>query len=402
MQMPRHLAHRVLRFASRIGPVEKERLLAFSDGVIAIIITIMVLELKVPHGAGWATLAKLLPVFLSYVLSFIYVGDLLEQPSSHDAHRQQGQRRRAVGQHAPAVLAVADPVRHRLDGREPLRALPVAVYGVALLMPAIAYVILQTTIIKADGPGSLLATALGSDLKGKISPVLYMAGIGAGLRRSVDLVRALCGCRADVAGAGPAHREAVAMTDSPAIEAAARGAGLAVRGGFHVGAGDGVPALADGRAARTVMLLGNVGGSIWPAFSASPSCSDGEAHPLDRWTRRVVGDARGRLGRHRSIPFEGPPYWPFQRWAQRAEAVHPSPLGLLIHPDHGLWHAYRAALVFAEAIELPPRDERPSPCATCAEQARVYRRVRWAPSPAPATTWRLRGAHRVGGRQPIA
>ena len=82
----------------------------------------------------------------------------------------------------------------------------------------------------------------------------------------------------------------------------------------------------------------------------------------------MAGLVAEQMGATALFPFEGPPYWPFQRWAQRAEAVHPSPLGLLIHPDHGLWHAYRAALVFGEMIDLPPRDERLNPCAICADK----------------------------------
>lgn len=157
------------------------------------------------------------------------------------------------------------------------------------------------------------------------------------------------------------------MTTLAAIEAAARAVGLTARGGFHVGDGDGVPAMRDARAARTVILLGHVGSSLWPAFSASPELHDGAAHPLDRWTRRVAGSVAEEVGATALFPFEGPPYWPFQRWAQRAEAVHPSPLGLLIHPEHGLWHAYRAALVLGDAIDLPARDGRASPCITCAD-----------------------------------
>ncbi len=154
------------------------------------------------------------------------------------------------------------------------------------------------------------------------------------------------------------------MTDLATIAAAAAAVGLAVRGGFAPCADDALPSLAGGRAVATVILLGNVGGSMWPAFAASPEGRTGSDR-LDRWTRRVVAELAARLGAQPLYPFGGPPYWPFQRWAQRAEAVHPSPLGLLIHPDHGLWHAYRAALLFAEAIDLPPRDERPSPCTTC-------------------------------------
>ena len=98
------------------------RLEAFSDGVIAIIITIMVLELKVPHGTDLAALRPLLPVLASYVLSFVYVAHLLEQPSPSAARVRAHQRRDHVGQHAPAVLALAHPLRHRLGGRAPRRA----------------------------------------------------------------------------------------------------------------------------------------------------------------------------------------------------------------------------------------------------------------------------------------
>jgi hypothetical protein len=145
-----------------------------------------------------------------------------------------------------------------------------------------------------------------------------------------------------------------------------------------------------------VILLGNVGGSMWPAFAASPEGQTGSDR-LDRWTRRGVAELAGRLGGQPLYPFGGPPYWPFQRWAQRAEAVHPSPLGLLIHPDHGLWHAYRAALLFAEVIDLPPRDERPSPCTTCAAGP-VSPPARSARSPAPVTT--LPDARSTSRRRP--
>ena len=105
-----------------VAAMSKGRLEAFSDGVIAIIITIMVLELKVPHGADWDALRPLLPVFLTYVLSFVFIG-IYWNNHHHMLHADRpDQRRDPVGEPAPAVLAVAGAVRHRLDGREPLRA----------------------------------------------------------------------------------------------------------------------------------------------------------------------------------------------------------------------------------------------------------------------------------------
>ena len=132
----------------------KTRLEAFSDGVIAIIITIMVLELKVARTAhDWQALRPLLPVFLTYVLSFVYLG-IYWNNHHHMLHATDAhQRRHPVGQPAPAVLAVAGAVRHRLDGREPLRAAArPPLYGVVLLMAAIAYTILQNRIIATQGP----------------------------------------------------------------------------------------------------------------------------------------------------------------------------------------------------------------------------------------------------------
>lgn len=142
--------------------------------------------------------------------------------------------------------------------------------------------------------------------------------------------------------------------------------GLIMRGGFHPAPGDGLPPSADGRAPATLVLVGDVGGRLWPVFSESAEAKDGAPDPLDRWTRRIVDDIARRLAATPLYPFGGPPYWPFQRWAQRAESVFPSPLGILIHPEHGLWHAYRAALVFAERIDLPPRAAAASPCESCA------------------------------------
>lgn len=149
------------------------------------------------------------------------------------------------------------------------------------------------------------------------------------------------------------------------IEAALRAVGLVSRGAFHPVPADAVPPLADGAVARTLVLAGQVGASHWDAFTRDRR---DEPDPLDRWTARVLGGVAERFGAHTILPGDGPPFAPFQRWAQRAEPVQPSPLGVLIHPEYGLWHAYRGALAFAESIEVPPRDARPSPCETCADR----------------------------------
>lgn len=157
--------------------MEKERLLAFSDGVLAIIITIMVLELKVPHGADVAALAKLLPIFLSYVLSFIYIAIYW-----HNHHHMMHTVRHVTGgilwanTHLLFWLSLV-PFATGWMGENKFAALPTAIYGVALLMPAIAYYILQSTIVRAQGQDSKLAAAIGADWKGKISPLLYAAAI---------------------------------------------------------------------------------------------------------------------------------------------------------------------------------------------------------------------------------
>jgi hypothetical protein len=104
---------------------------------------------------------------------------------------------------------------------------------------------------------------------------------------------------------------------------------------------------------------------MWDAFARH---RDGLPDPLNRWTMQVVEPIATQFGARALYPF-GEPRWPFQRWAQRAEALSPSPLGLLIHPEYGLWHAYRAALVFAEVLDLPaPGEALASPCETCSEK----------------------------------
>ncbi|WP_437478253.1 hypothetical protein WME75_29925 [Sorangium sp. So ce1014] len=151
----------------------------------------------------------------------------------------------------------------------------------------------------------------------------------------------------------------------PDLSARCDRAGIPLRGGFHPLDADGVPA-AGGLAAGTLVLLGNAGPSMWRAFSRAREQAPDLA--LDDWTFAVVSALAAELGAAALFPFTGPPYWPFQRWAQRAEPVYPSPLGILIHPRFGLWHGYRAALVFAERLSPPPREDRPSPCASCADK----------------------------------
>jgi uncharacterized membrane protein len=157
--------------------VEKNRLEAFSDGVIAIIITIMVLELKVPHGSDFSSLKPLLPVFLSYVLSFIYVG--IYWNNHH--HMLQ------TVQHVKGNILWANlyllfwlslfPFVTGWMGENHFAAMPSALYGLVLLMAAVAYAILQKTIIASQGEKSLLAKIVGRDIKGKLSSILYVAGI---------------------------------------------------------------------------------------------------------------------------------------------------------------------------------------------------------------------------------
>jgi uncharacterized membrane protein len=156
----------------------KNRLEAFSDGVLAIIITIMVLELKVPRGSDFAALRPLLPVFLSYVLSFIYLG--IYWNNHH--HLIKAASRVSAGimwanLHLLFWLSLF-PFATGWMGENHFTSLPSAVYGAVLLFAAIAYYILQRLIITEAGRDSKLADSFGRDWKGKLSPVLYAIGIG--------------------------------------------------------------------------------------------------------------------------------------------------------------------------------------------------------------------------------
>ena len=157
----------------------KGRLEAFSDGVIAIIITIMVLEMKVPHGDSLEALLPLVPVFLSYVLSFAYVG-IYWNNHHHMLH--------ACAKVSGAVLWAnlhllfwlsLFPFATGWMGENHFASMPSALYGVVLLMAAVAYWVLQQTIISSEGPASVLKSAIGGDWKGKLSPVLYIIAIAS-------------------------------------------------------------------------------------------------------------------------------------------------------------------------------------------------------------------------------
>jgi uncharacterized membrane protein len=157
--------------------MNKARLEAFSDGVIAILITIMVLELKVPHGVELAALKPLLPVFLSYVLSFLYVGIYW-----NNHHHLLHATRHVTGGILWANLHLLFwlslfPLTTGWLGENHVAPIPAAVYGLVLLMAALAYYLLQSAIVAKQGRDSLLKAAIGRDWKGKLSVVLYLAAV---------------------------------------------------------------------------------------------------------------------------------------------------------------------------------------------------------------------------------
>lgn len=156
----------------------KGRMEAFSDGVLAIIITIMVLEIKVPHGQGFENLIPLLPIFLSYVLSFIYLG-IYWNNHHHMLHtvKKISGKMLWANLHLLFWLSLIPFVTGWM-GENHFAKEPMALYGLILLMAAISYFILQNIIIRSQGHDSILKHAVGKDIKGKISPILYIMGIG--------------------------------------------------------------------------------------------------------------------------------------------------------------------------------------------------------------------------------
>jgi uncharacterized membrane protein len=157
--------------------LDRDRLTAFTDGVLAIIVTIMVLEMRPPHGTAPADLIRLWPVFLSYVLSFVYIGIYWNN------HHHFFQLVRTVdgavlwaNMHLLFWLSLV-PFATAWMGENAFAPFPTAVYGAALLMPAIAWYLMQQVLLRREGPDSDLRHALGPDLKGKLSPFVYIAGI---------------------------------------------------------------------------------------------------------------------------------------------------------------------------------------------------------------------------------
>ena len=148
------------------------------------------------------------------------------------------------------------------------------------------------------------------------------------------------------------------------IVAAVAATGMVARGGFVTGTDDSLR-MPDGGVVRSVVIVGNVGGVMWPRFRQhEPVGPD----PLDAWTRSTLRPVAKAFGAAFVHPSDEP-FQPFQRWAQRADDVWPSPIGLLVHPEFGLWHAYRGAFLFADQVAgLPDTGNAVSPCVGCADQ----------------------------------
>jgi len=157
--------------------MSKNRLEAFSDGVLAIIITIMVLELKVPHGSDFSSLLPVIPVLLSYILSFLYLG-IYWNNHHHMLHTVKHVTGGVLWANLHLLFWLSlFPFVTWWMGENYFSPATLALYGLVLFFAAIAYFILQTVIIKSQGKESLLAKAIGRDFKGKSSPILYLAGI---------------------------------------------------------------------------------------------------------------------------------------------------------------------------------------------------------------------------------
>jgi hypothetical protein len=151
--------------------------------------------------------------------------------------------------------------------------------------------------------------------------------------------------------------------------------GLRLRGGWIPTAADALPSLPGGHAAAVVWMVGVVGSDFWPHFQASAFYQDGLPDPLDRWNAHIGNAMAAEQGGRALFPFEGPPYYPFQQWADRSEPTTPSPMMLRMHPQYGLWHAYRFALALpvlhahdAAGLQAARPAQASDVCARCSGQ----------------------------------
>ncbi len=152
--------------------------------------------------------------------------------------------------------------------------------------------------------------------------------------------------------------------DYPQIAGVVGSTGMVARGGFATVPADALQ-MPDGRPVRTVVMIGNVSGAMWARFRSEESSVP---HPLDTWTRATLSPIATSFGASFVHPSDEP-FQPFQRWAQRADHVWRSPIGLLIHGEFGLWHAYRGAFLFPRVVDgLPAIGQDASPCLSCAER----------------------------------
>ncbi|SFO91829.1 Ferredoxin [Mesorhizobium sp. NFR06] len=152
------------------------------------------------------------------------------------------------------------------------------------------------------------------------------------------------------------------------IAAALAAFGLILRGGFNFAGDEAAPARPSGALAKSVLLVGQAGAAPWPHFQRwLENQPQPIADPLDTWSREMIG-AVARQFDARAVSPSDRPYLPFQQWAMRAEGLKPSPLGILMHPTYGLWHAYRGALLFEDEISVPEPHEAIHLCDLCVEK----------------------------------
>ncbi|MDO9418716.1 ferredoxin [Pararhizobium sp.] len=151
------------------------------------------------------------------------------------------------------------------------------------------------------------------------------------------------------------------------VRAALQPHGLFLRGTVNFAAEELAPALATGEAAKSIILIGHAGSSIWPAFERWRRTNAEATHPLDTWSKAVIRPVAAVFGATAFFPSD-PPWQPFQRWAMRAEGLQPSPLGIFIHPEYGLWHGYLGALAFDQPLPQTGSAPAAHPCDLCRDK----------------------------------